>query len=291
MFSSIRFFSKRHPQLRSVFIPAWQRITLLLWAVRRTVFGRWPISFAAGNYTVRMIAKGQIAEYVWGADFEKSERNFAVQQIKPGMRVLNIGANAGLYTIIASKLVGAAGEVHSFEPSSNNFSLLKANIELNGCQNVVANNLAISNFQGQLALYCDPLHPEFDGHFFVKRLSEVSAGSSDPMEIIPCITVDEYWRETGGEDVKPVDLIIIDVEGAELSAFEGARKTIAASPRLAMIMECTEHVDEIGAFLRKFGFELYNLDLESCRLLPAEIGRGGFVALRGTKTTPIDLHL
>jgi FkbM family methyltransferase len=228
-----------------------------------------------------MVAKGQIAEYVWRSEFEKAERDFAVQRIVPGMRVLNIGANAGLYTIIASKLVGTAGEVHAFEPSSRNFGLLKANIELNQCRNVVANNLALSNFQGRLSLHSDPLHPDYDGHFFVRRLTDVSDTPSQPMEIIPCTTLDDYWQEACGGEMHPVDFIIIDVEGAELSVLEGARRTFAASPNLGMIMECTEQIPEIGAFLEEFGFETYHLGSETSSLLPTEIERGSLVALRG----------
>ena len=281
MFSTVRSFVKRHPRVRALLVPAWQHVMKLLWILRNSLFGRWPISFAAGGHTVSMVAKGQIAEYIWRSAFEKSEQDFAARTIKPGMRVLNIGANAGLYTIIASKLVGAAGEVHAFEPSSHNFSLLKENIELNQCRNVVANNVAISNFKGRLSLNRDPLHPECDGHFYVRNLSETPVDSSAPMEIVSCTTVDEYWREYCGGDIKPVDFIVIDVEGAELSVFEGARKTFSASPRLAMIMECTEHIPAIDAFLRDFGFAYYHWDLDSSELLPAEIGFGGFVAWRG----------
>jgi FkbM family methyltransferase len=196
------------------------------------------------------------------------------------MRVLNIGANAGLYTLIASKLVGPAGEVHAFEPSSQNFGLLKANVALNCCKNVVANNLALANFQGQLSLHCDPAHPDYDGHFFVRRLTETPDVASKPMEIIPCTALDDYWRQACGGKIKPVDFIIIDVEGAELSVFEGARQTFASSPNLTMIMECTERVPEIGSLLREFEFDIYHWDSGQSQLLPTEIERGSLVALR-----------
>lgn len=280
MLSTARSFARRYPILRVAFRPAWRLVTQLLWTFRRRLFGKWPIAFAAGRHTILMRAKGQIAECIWQGAFEECERDFVVNEIKSGMRVLNIGANAGLYTIIASKLVGPDGIVHAFEPSSQNFTLLNENIKLNGCNNVVANNLALSNFQGKISLNFDPLHPKSDGHFYVRRLTENSANSPAPIEIVPCTTLDEYWRDACGGVIKPVEFVIIDVEGAELSVFQGARQTIAASPRLAMIMECTEHIPEIAAFLSEFGFAYFHFDLDSTRLLPTEIGRGSFVALR-----------
>jgi len=251
--------------------------------LRSRLFRQWPVTFAAGRHTASMVTEGQIAECVWRGAFEKCERDFAARAIKSGMRVLNIGANAGLYAIIASKMVGPDGIVHAFEPSLQNFTLLKKNLELNSCENVVANNLALWNSQGRLSLNCDPLHPDFDGHFFVRRLSDTPVDSSAPMEIVSCTTLDDYWRDACGGDIKPVDFIIIDVEGAELAVFEGARQTFEASSDLAMIMECINHISEIGVFLHEFGFAYYHWDSDSSRLLPAEIGQGSFVALRGAK--------
>lgn len=281
--SGVNSFGKRHPELRALLRPAWQRCTRTLWALRSKMLSRRPIAFEAGKQTFAMVAKGQIAELIWRGRFEMSERNFAAGEIKPGMRVMNIGANTGLYTIIASKMAGPDGMVHAFEPASKTFGLLKQNIELNGCNNVVANNLALSNFQGQLALNRDPLHPSFDGHFFVSRMAEVSAGLPAPMEIVSCTTLDEYWRDVCGGIIKTVDFIVIDVEGAELLVFEGALRTIEASPNLVMLMECTQHIQETQALLHNFGFAYYQLESDSHRPLPGEIGRGSVVAVRGTR--------
>jgi FkbM family methyltransferase len=281
--ATARSFGKRHTRFRTIFSSIWQRTTRALWLFRSRLFGQRPITLAAGSHALSMVAKGQIAEYVWRFAFENSERDFVVKKIKPGMRVLNIGANAGLYTIIASKLVGLQGEVHAFEPSSQSFALLKRNVELNKCTNVSVNNLALSNFQGQLSLHSDPLHPDFDGHFFVQRLQDAPLDSSTPLEIVSCTTLDDYWHRACNGELKPVDFIIIDVEGAELSVFEGARQTIEASPTMAMMMECKDHFAETDALLKQYGFSFYRWELESSRLIPQDIQEGNenFVALRG----------
>jgi len=71
------------------------------------------------------------------------------------------------------------------------------------------------------------------------------------------------------------------VEGAELSVFEGARATLAASPQLTMIMECTERIAEMDSLLRELGFSFFNLDANTAELIPAVLERGSVVALRG----------
>jgi FkbM family methyltransferase len=280
MFSFVRSFGKRYPKLRAALSPAWRQFTQLLWILRKEMFGRWPITFTSRTHTISMMADGQIAECIWRGAFEQCERDFAAKEIKPGMRVLNIGANAGLYSIIASKMVGPDGIVHAFEPSLKNFTLLRKNVELNGCKNIVQNNLALWNSRGSLSLNFDPLHPGLDGHFFVRGLAEDSAAPSSLIEVVSCTTLDDYWRDACGGDIKPVDFIIMDVEGAELAVLEGARHTFAASPALIMIMECIDHISEVGAFLREFGFACYQFDFDSCRLQPAEIAQGSFIAMR-----------
>lgn len=280
IFSAIHRYGKRHNKIRAMFNPVWQPVKRLLWVLRSTLLAGRPIKCKVGQHFFLMADEGQIAKFMWSGGFEETERDFAAKEIKPGMRILNIGANAGLYTIIASKIVGESGQVHAFEPSSQNFSLLKRNIELNGCRNVTVNKLALADFQGKLSLNRDRLHPDMDGHFFVRRISESQLSSSDIIEEIPCTTLDDYWLEVCGGVIKPVDFIIIDVEGAELSVFEGAKETFAASPNLVMIMECTENITEIKRFLMDFKFSCYQWDVGSCKLLPSEIERGSFIARR-----------
>jgi len=77
-----------------------------------------------------------------------------------------------------------------------------------------------------------------------------------------------------------VDFIIIDVEGSELSVFEGARKTLAASPNVVMIMECTQNVLEIKKFLNDFEFKCYQWDMDLSQMVSVEIERGSFIARR-----------
>ena len=63
----------------------------------------------------------------------------------PGARILDVGANIGYYAVMESLLVGERGEVVALEPSPENFELFERNLELNDCQNITAQCIAVSN--------------------------------------------------------------------------------------------------------------------------------------------------
>ena len=75
--------------------------------------------------------------------------------LKPGMVVLDIGANIGYHTLISSKLVGNTGKIYSFEPEPHNFKLLLKNIEINEFKNIIPINKALSNNIGSTKLFLD----------------------------------------------------------------------------------------------------------------------------------------
>src|SRR5882724_8143015 len=74
----------------------------------------------------------------------------------PGATFVDVGANLGIYTLVASRIVGHSGRVIAFEPSSQSFSLLKANITLNGFTNVQVYPAAVSDKTGKAFLYHGP---------------------------------------------------------------------------------------------------------------------------------------
>ena len=78
--------------------------------------------------------------------------------IKPGMVVLDIGANIGYYTLIAARLVENSGRVYALEPESENFSILRRNVELNNYGNIIVKQEALSNKRGKAKLYKDKLN-------------------------------------------------------------------------------------------------------------------------------------
>src|SRR6185312_8497302 len=84
--------------------------------------------------------------------FETAELRFIQERLRPGDVFVDIGANGGIYTVIAAKKVGASGRVLAFEPGPRNLELLKRNLALNGLTNVTIVPKAVSNTAGAAAL-------------------------------------------------------------------------------------------------------------------------------------------
>ena len=134
------------------------------------------------------------------------------QIIQPGAVVLDIGANIGTHTIPFARKVGDAGRVYAFEPQRLIFQTLCANVALNALRNVLTYHAGVSNVPGTMHLpVIDPRQPY---NFGGVALQEHLKG-----EQLAVITIDEL-------KVPTCQLIKIDVEGAEVSVLEGARKTI-----------------------------------------------------------------
>src|SRR4051794_41178218 len=76
-----------------------------------------------------------------------------VRALAPGDVCLDIGAHIGYYTLLASRVVGPRGHVYAFEPSPENYSGLRANVELNGLRNVTTAQLAVGEQERRAVLY------------------------------------------------------------------------------------------------------------------------------------------
>lgn len=274
---------RKIPLLRKALLSLWPAVAVFdhqRWNLRNFISGNRPVKVKIYDDAVFMLPEGHIAEMVWRRDFERPERDFILSYLKSGMRVLNIGANVGLYSLIAGKIAGPKGEIHAFEPASLNFDRLKRNVALNGLNNVRLNQFAVSDFKGALAVMRDPSHPGLDSHFFVQRVDDGKVPDG-AIEMIPCDTIDNYWSSCSDSDIKKIDMMIIDVEGAELSVLKGAVSVIGMSKSLIIMVECTENIEEINNFLSTRGFTFFDLDVVNGKLNKiASIKRGNIFALR-----------
>jgi FkbM family methyltransferase len=86
-------------------------------------------------------------------EYEKYEIALLCSLLKPGDQVLDIGANIGLYSLYLSRAVGPEGSVVSVEPDPENLALLRANIETNGCKNVIILPCAFGVKSGCIELF------------------------------------------------------------------------------------------------------------------------------------------
>src|SRR5690348_15759402 len=119
-------------------------LRLLLWNVTRNKRKTTRLAILR-NQKFIMVRDGDIAKYLfieqhlipYKKSFEYSSLEFFCNTLKPGDTVLDIGANAGVYSLLASKKVGPKGKIYAFEPTAETYKLLVKNLTLNHCENVV----------------------------------------------------------------------------------------------------------------------------------------------------------
>ena len=90
-----------------------------------------------------------------GEVYEPEITKFISQELKPGNTLMDIGANNGYYSILASQLVGPTGKILSYEPNPKTFNRLLRNIRINDIKNVDCFNFALSDYDGVSNLYLD----------------------------------------------------------------------------------------------------------------------------------------
>jgi len=186
---------------------------------------------------------------------ESYEKEIIKKTVKKGDVVLDIGANIGDNTLIIAKLIGPKGKVYAFEPDPEIFSLLKKNISVNGYDNIIAIQKAVSNKNGKLKLFLSENnrsdHRIYDSH---DNRESIEVGT---------VKLDSFFRSKIS-----VNVIIMDIQGAEILALRGMRNLIKRSKRLKLITEfwpigirrCGDVPENFLRLIRSYKFSIFNID-------------------------------
>ncbi|MBT4584903.1 MAG: FkbM family methyltransferase [Phycisphaerae bacterium] len=142
--------------------------------------------------------------------------------LKEGMTFVDIGAHVGLFTLPAAKWVGKNGRVVAFEPHPDNFEMLSRNAKTNGLQPELI-NAAVSNVAGSVQLHASA---------FNSGDHQIYHSASRKGIAVDCIKLDEFFSS---ED--RVDLIKMDVQGAESAAFHGMERLLRNNNSVKVIWE------------------------------------------------------
>jgi FkbM family methyltransferase len=195
-------------------------LRLISWRVKCLL--RSPATIRLDNWDLQMFLPpewGGIAKLAFAfREQYEPELPYLERILFPGMTFVDAGACYGLYTLAASRLVGEAGRVIAFEPASRAFRVLQKNIILNSLANVLAYPLALTANNGRALLYrhpnvgCDSLGRD---HSFTETAEEIATESLD--NVLRKISVNQ------------VDVIKMDVQGAEELVLRGANKILNSS--------------------------------------------------------------
>ncbi len=164
--------------------------------------------------------------------YEPIETAIMRRFLKPGMTMLDIGANIGHYAMVAAGAVGPDGMVVAFEPEPENFAALRANLALNGLAQARAENLALGAEEGELTLYRDEANR--GGHSLAQENVQ-RAGQGTRVRVA---TLDVYVEANLAG--RRVGFIKMDVQGAEAQVIAGARAMLARD-KPVLLMEFWPH--------------------------------------------------
>jgi len=224
--------------------------------------------------------------------FEKAECKFVMKFLKPGMVFFDAGANLGQYTLLAARRVGPAGQVHSFEPSSRMFAELKYNVELNGLATVCRlNKVALSHNEGIARLSMYEPGAEVYGSLGRHRREEGKI-SVIGYEEVKTIRLDDYYVKESA--INHIDLIKMDIEGAELLALQGAVQILSNGAAPAIVIELADintvgfgyQATQIWDYFERLGYRMYYFDkygrISGLAQRPADFSREqNLVAMKG----------
>jgi len=188
--------------------------------------------------------------------YEISGTRFVQTLLKPGMVFVDVGANSGYYSLIASGLVAPSGHVFAIEPAHIPYLKLVRNIQINGLENVKAIQSAAGIRSGRSVLYGSVVDRN-DG------LGSLAPGSGRSRlgRDVRVVTLDEVVRDT---PTGKADLVKIDVEGTELDVLRGGEALLSSSSPPALLFESFD-VAPIVAFLTSFGYEVRRLHFSLSR--------------------------
>ena len=191
--------------------------------------------------------------YLTGVHEPNSTRQFR-EELKPGMTLLEIGANIGYYTLIGLQRVGPTGTIIALEPSPVNLDWLSENLQLNGVDgNVKIYPNAAGRERRRLPFYHMPsgnLSTLVEG----KHGQHLEARSVHEVEVVP---LDDL---VAASNLK-IDYFRMDVEGYEAEIIDGMASTLTGkdAPAGAFIEVHSDLLKEAGSSARTFVERMYSL--------------------------------
>jgi FkbM family methyltransferase len=214
--------------------------------------------FAGGQIYLNVRESRMMLDRALGL-FESGFTEAVSALLKLGATFIDIGGNKGDFALLAASKVGNSGKVLCFEPEPRNCQWVRKSVELNHYRNIGVFELALSDSRREAKLY---LRRKSGFHTLVgpSRNSEEKPRYAENGGVITVRTrtLDDFLSELHNGKV---DMIKIDVEGAEFSLLKWARRTLAQNPDVILLVELHPalgvNLAEIYGFLSDMGFSVF----------------------------------
>lgn len=193
--------------------------------------------------------------------YDYHEMNFLLRYLRPEDSFIDIGANIGVYTLLAASKI-RSGSIYSFEALPKNYQRLQENLKLNQFNQVKTYELAISDYQGTVALNL----AEGDSMPFISQTATKNTIT------VPTNTLDNLLQN---QSFANLTLAKMDIDGAEILAFKGAISLLKQQRPYVWILEINDAVNNFGhqkqdivELLSSYGYSLYSYNADTNQLQP-----------------------
>jgi FkbM family methyltransferase len=196
-------------------------------------------------------------------DWFEPEMKFIRKLITPGMEILDIGANHGVYTLTMAKLLQGQGKITAYEPASSVVYLLRKGVEANGFINVEIVNAGLSDYEGEATL-------------FLSTNSELNSLQSDSLsqqqEIIKLLNLDQ---ELALHNWQKIDFIKLDAEGEEAKILAGGKRFFfEQSPLIMFELKHGKHINmRLIQLFQNLGYDTYYFVSDLGCLFPFDVNQ------------------
>ena len=244
----------------ALLVPAFGFALVMLW-IRAAVRGPVIVEARARfGRTFRCKLPDLIQMYIALFDtWEPDLTQFIQERLRPGDVFIDVGANIGYYTLLASAKVGAAGAVVAIDALPSNFAELQHNLDINeGSANVRAINGGVSDARGTIDVYAGPAHNV--------GLATTAPGNRRNLRreaSVPAAPLADFLRD---DEIRRARVVKIDVEGGEPAVVSGMTRFLSeCGERVEILLELSPAwwsdpaltPEAVLKPLRKAGFNTY----------------------------------
>lgn len=192
----------------------------------------------------------------------RQEHDFYINYVKPGMIIFDIGAHVGEISLLFSRSVGQTGHVHSFEANSDTCEEFKNRCNMS--KNITLNHRAVSDINSIVRLHqYDSAHSSWNS----LALRPLKKYGIDMVPVgvheVASVTVDTYCEKSR---ITEIDLLKVDVEGAEFQVLRGAKRMFLEHKIRCCIFEFGQTTFDMGnspdmieSFMHKVGYQVDNI--------------------------------
>ena len=200
-----------------------------------------------------------------GTLYEPDVANLLLKVLSEGDVVVDVGANIGFFTVLASILVGPTGHVVAFEPSAENVERLRANLAYNDCKNVMVIEKAVTNRVGEVEFFINSGNSGGNALWDIGQWPGYVQENGTPVHVpVPATTLDAEWEQLRLPSPK---VIKVDAEGADQRVLEGASDLLARQKPRFIISElhqfglakmgCSQ--ESLRGFIESLGYSTFGL--------------------------------